>query len=155
MESKETLIRAVTHQLWRILNKHSRVEEHPFRFEQEIVLTPKEIHTVQAIGEREPINLTEVATHFGVTKSAASQMVAKLTEKGFVQKEFAAHSNKEYGLSLTKLGWKAFDAHSRVHGKHWESLLKRLSRFSNAQIEITSGVLTAIEKTVDEHLEKK
>ncbi len=155
METKEDLVKAVTRQLLRILNKHSRMEEHSIRFDEGVEMTPKEIHTVQAIGENEQINITGVAAHFGITKSAASQMVAKLVEKGFAEKELAAHSHKELQLSLTELGWRAFHAHERLHGAHMADLMNRLSAFTLSQVATTSALVEVIESVMDDRLAEK
>jgi DNA-binding MarR family transcriptional regulator len=77
METKEDLIRAISKRLRSIIDKHLLMEEHPVRFDEDLLSSPKELHTIQAIGEREGINVTALASHFGVTKSAASQMAAK------------------------------------------------------------------------------
>lgn len=152
METKEDLIAAMTRKLLRIINKHARIEELRIRFDEGVELTPKEIHTIQAIGEQKQINVTDLAAYFGVTKSAASQIVAKLAEKGFVEKRHAAHSNKELQLSLTDLGWRAFHAHERFHGKHMADLVNRLSAFSLSQIATTSVLLEVIESVLEDRL---
>lgn len=152
METKEEFITAMSRKLLRILNKHARLEELRIRFDEGVEVTPKEIHTIQAIGEHKQINVTDLAAYFGVTKSAASQIVAKLTDKGFVEKRQAAHSNKELQLCLTELGWRAFHAHERFHGKHMADLVNRLSAFSLSQIATTSVLLEVIESVLEDRL---
>jgi DNA-binding MarR family transcriptional regulator len=146
--------------LMRIINKHSSLEEQPIRFNETVVLTPREIHSIQAIGEHDRINVKELGDHFGVSKSAASQMVAKLVEKGYVRKENPADNHKELQLSLTEIGWQAFRVHERFHGKHMEDLSKRLkSEFSDSEIARTSELLGIIEdvmnKRISELLDKE
>ncbi|QTA89119.1 MarR family winged helix-turn-helix transcriptional regulator [Desulfonema magnum] len=155
METKEDLIKVIIRQLLRVLNKYSRVEELPIRVDEDVEITTREIHTIQAIGENEHINITGVAAHFGVTKSAASQIVRKLADKGFVKKEYAAYSNKELQLSLTKLGWLAFHAHDRFHGKDMGRIIERLSVFSLSQIATISVLLDVIENVMNERLSQK
>lgn len=155
METKDDLINAITRQLQRITNKHARVEEHSIRFDEGVEMTPKEIHTIQAIGEQDRINVTGVATYFGITKSAASQMTTRLADKGFVEKEFAAHSNKEVTLSLTQLGWRAFHAHERLHGRHMKDLADRLGAFTLSQLGSTAALLEIIESVVDDRLSER
>jgi DNA-binding MarR family transcriptional regulator len=152
METKEDLIREISRKLLRILNKHARIEEHSIRLDEELEMTPKEIHTIQAIGENEQINITEVGAYFGVTKSAASQMIARLSEKGIVEKESAAHSNKELRLFLTELGWRAFNAHEKLHGAHMADLVNRLGAFTLSQAATTAALLEVIESVVDDRL---
>jgi DNA-binding MarR family transcriptional regulator len=152
METKEDLINAVALQLMRIFNMHSRIEEHLIRFDEGLEMTPKEIHTIQAIGEHKQMNVTDVATYFRVTKAAASQMVARLADKGFVRKEYVPHSRKELQLSLTKSGWRAFHAHERFHGKHMADLTGRLGAFTLSHIATTSALLDVIESVLEERL---
>ncbi len=152
METKEDLVKDVTWQILRIFNKHSQIEAHAIRFDEDVVMTPREIHTIQVIGEHRGMNITEVADNFGVTKSAASQMVARLADKGFVNKRQAGHSNKEVELDLTELGCKAFYAHERFHARHIADIVNRLGAFTLSQVAAAAAVLEVIESVVDDRL---
>lgn len=152
MEDKEDLIKATIKQLLQIANKYSRIERQPIHVDDDVEITTREAHTIQVVGEDKEINITDMATHFGVTKSAASQIVAKLTEKGFIEKMPAPHSNKELQLSLTRLGWQAFYAHERFHGKDMASLIRRLSAYPVQQIAVLSVLLEAIGTVMDDRL---
>ncbi|MEJ2718813.1 MAG: MarR family transcriptional regulator, partial [Deltaproteobacteria bacterium] len=70
METKEDLIKELALHLMRICNVHSRIEGHLIRFDEGVEMTPKEIHTIQAIGEHQQMNVTDVAAYFRVTKAA-------------------------------------------------------------------------------------
>jgi DNA-binding MarR family transcriptional regulator len=152
MESKEEIVGKMSRELFRILNKHARLEAMPVSFDEGIKASHRELHAIQAIGENKKINITDLGTYFGVTKSAASQMAAKLVKKGFVQKEHSAHSNKELQLTLTDLGWRAFRLHEKFHGDHMADIVERLSVFSLSQIETASVLLDVLESVVDERL---
>jgi DNA-binding MarR family transcriptional regulator len=152
METKQDMVKAMSLTLARIMAKHARIEELPVRFDKGVELTPKEIHTIEAVGKHEGVNVTDLAAYSGVTKSAASQMSAKLVSQGFLKKARADHSNKEWRLSLTPLGRRAFRAHARIHQKHLSDLAKRHDSFSLAQIATVSVVLEAIEDIVSERL---
>ena len=115
-------------------------------------MTHRELHAIEAIGENTRINITDLGMYFGVTKSAASQMATKLARKGLVEKESSAHSNKELQLTLTRLGWRAFELHEKFHGDHLADLVERLGAFSLSQIETTSVLLDVLENLVDERL---
>jgi DNA-binding MarR family transcriptional regulator len=95
METKEDLIKATIQQLLRVARKYSRSEELPIQIGRDLEVTTREAHIIQAIGERTQMSVTGLAGYFGITKSAASQMVAKLAKKGFLEKEQAPHNNKE------------------------------------------------------------
>lgn len=155
MQTKQDIIQNISFHLMRISNKHSFIEEHPIKFDENIILTPREVHFIQTIGEHENINVKELGEYFGITKSAASQMVSKLAVKGLVIKKNPAHNNKELQLSLTEKGWKAFRAHERFHSKHMTNLTKRLSSaFSALEMKKTSALLEFIEKILDERIKK-
>ena len=154
METKEDLFKAVALQLMRICNMHSRIEGHLIRFEEGVEMTPKEIHTIQAIGEHQQMNVTNVAAYFRVTKAAASQMVARLAEKGFVRKEHGPESNKDLQLSLTESGWRAFHAHERLHAEYMTDLVNRLGAFTLSQVATTSALLEVIESVLEERVAK-
>jgi DNA-binding MarR family transcriptional regulator len=155
MENKEDLIKAAIQDLLRIVRRYGRIEELPVPVKDELTVTTREAHTVEAVGEQEPLSVTQLAAHFGITKSAASQMVSKLVKRGFVVKKQAAHSNKEFELSLTPLGWEVFSAHERFHGKDMADLVARLSPFSLSQIATLSVLLETLAGVMDQRLDEK
>lgn len=152
METKEDLIKNTIRELLRIANKYSRIEELPIRINEDHLVTTREAHIIQAIGEHAKMSVTGLAVYCGITKSAASQMIAKLVKKGFLEKEPAPHSNKELQLSLTQLGRQAFDAHELFHGKDMNALVDHLSSFSLSQIATISVLLEVIGNIMDERL---
>jgi len=155
MENKLDLIKSISHQLMRIIKKQGRIEEIPIRLDEGVEVTPTESHTIQAIGEHQSINVTDLAAYFGVTKSAASQIVAKLAQKGYVEKTVSEFSGKELRLQLTALGWRAFEAHEKCHGRHLADIIHRLGSFSLSQIATASVLLGVIEDVIDERLSKR
>jgi len=155
MEDKEELIKSTIRQLLRIAKKYSRIEGLPIPIDEGMEITTTEAHTIQAVGEGEQMRVLDIATHFGITKSAASQMAAKLIRKGFLDKRRSPHNSKEFPLSLTELGWRAFRAHERFHGKDLADLVNRFSAFSLSQIATISVLLEAIGSVMDERLSEK
>jgi DNA-binding MarR family transcriptional regulator len=155
MEEKLELIRSISKKLMRIIKKQGRIEEIPVRLDEGIEVTPTESHTIQAIGQNQSINVTVLAAHFGVSKSAASQIVAKLARKGFVDKTRSEGNSKEWRLQLTALGWRAFAAHERCHDRHMSDILDRLGSFSLTQIATAAVLLDVIEDVIDERLSER
>ena len=155
METKKDLIISTIQQLLRIAKKYSRIEELPIPIDEDRQITTAEAHTIQAVGQGEKMRVLDVANQFGITKSAASQMVTKLIRKGFLDKSQSPHNSKEFFLSLTELGWRAFHAHERFHGKDLNELVNRLSAFSLPQIATISVLLEAVGSVMDERLSKK
>lgn len=152
MSSKHKYTVEMSWKIHRILNKFQRLESTPIQLGSGRAITHKELHVIQAIGEIKQINITEIGSHFGVTKSAASQVVSKLVKKGLVAKELAPHSGKEFQLTLTESGWEAYKLHENHHSKNIRKIADRLSSFSTDQIVTTSNMLDVIEGVVDERL---
>ncbi len=144
METKEELIESAIRELFRIARMYSRIEAMPLPIGDGSEVSTREAHTIQAVGGHDKTSVTQLASHFGITKSAASQMVAKLVKRGLLSKKQAVHSNKEFELSLTPLGQMAFDAHERLHGKDMAELIGSLSGFSLSQIATLSVLLEAV-----------
>jgi DNA-binding MarR family transcriptional regulator len=143
----------MTWKIHRILNKYLRLEATTIQWGEGREATHNEIHFIQAVGDNEPINITELGAYLGITKSAASQMVTKLVAKGLIEKDKSVHSGKELQLSLTQPGWQAYKVHEQYHGKNTAEIADRLSLFSLDQIATVSVVLDVVESVLDERLE--
>ncbi|QLA15712.1 MarR family winged helix-turn-helix transcriptional regulator [Desulfolutivibrio sulfoxidireducens] len=154
METKDDLILATVRQLRRVAAKFARIEELPIQVADGVEVTTREAHTIEAVGNGKQMSVTDVANAFGITKSAASQMVSRLCDKGFLDKKQAPHSNKEFQLTLTPLGQKAFDAHERFHGEDREALMERLRGFSLSQIATISVLLEGVGEVMDKRLSR-
>ena len=153
MVTKKDQIQTLVDKWRRVSTKYSRVEDHQIPLHHGAVLTTKEVHTIQAVGEKGPLNVTELAAYLGITKSAASQMVMKLTQRGFLKKTISEHSNKEYVLSLKKSGKEAFEIHQQLHGKDKQAIVTALGRFSIPQIRAMSDMFEVLEDVLNKRLE--
>jgi DNA-binding MarR family transcriptional regulator len=120
------LKKKIVNTLMQVTRKFTEVEALPIEVTGEISVSTREAHAIESIGENRCVNVTQIADHFGFTKSAASQLVSKLTRQGFVVKKQAGHSNKELQLSLTPLGWQAFEAHAKMHGMDLQQVLETM-----------------------------
>jgi DNA-binding MarR family transcriptional regulator len=152
MENKEDLIKDTIRELLRIAHMYARIEEMSIPVSEDSEVTTREAHTIQAIGENEPMSVTQVGNYLGITKSASSQMVSKLVKRGLLLKKQSVHSNKEFELSLTTLGRSVFDAHERFHGKDMDNLVEKLSTFSLSQIATLSVLLEALGNAMEQRL---
>jgi len=122
----QELKKKIVNNLMQVTRKFAEVETFPIKVTDEISVSTREAHAIESIGENRCVNVTEVANYFGFTKSAASQLISKLTRQGFVAKKQAGHSNKELQLSLTSLGWQAFEAHAKMHGRDLKQVLETM-----------------------------
>lgn len=153
MKNNNANIDALINGLWRLCRKYAEMEKSPIRYNEKVTLPPGEIHTIQAIGKNKDINIKQLGDHFGISKSAASQMVSKLVKKGYVVKNNPADNNKELQLSLTTHGWEAFSLHESFHARHQEALTALLNdNFSEQEITRGGELINLISKVIDERL---
>ncbi|MDY0362108.1 MAG: MarR family transcriptional regulator [Desulforegulaceae bacterium] len=155
METKTQIIKKTIKKFASVALKYSASEELPVKVDETTVISTKEAHVIQAIGDNKNIGVTELGNFFAISKSAASQMVSKLESKGFIKKMRSQDNNKEINLILTELGKKAYTAHEQTHKKDNEFLLNKLSAFSLSQIATVSVMLESIEEIMDERLKKR
>lgn len=154
MAAKQELIDGVLQCVRRIVEKHVQLNESPLRFSDDIVLSPRDIRAVDFIGVNGAVNVSEVASHFHFTKSAASQLVTRLVRMGFVDKRVSEHSSKELHLSLTLQGEKAHAVYTALMEEHVNELKQRLDAFTVQQVSTTSVMLEVVEGVFAERCKK-
>jgi DNA-binding MarR family transcriptional regulator len=76
-----------------------------------------EIHTIQAIGNNEGINITELAGFLSVKKPTVSERLNKLNRLKLIRKEKSTANGKVIQLYLTETGWTAYESHEKNHDK--------------------------------------
>ena len=155
MEDKTELIKKTIRELFRISAMSHQIEQMPIPVDDKTQVSTREAHMVQAVGENQPMSVTQLGTHFKITKSGASQMVKKLEKKGFLLKRQAPHSNKEFELSLTPLGKKVFEAHEQHHGEDFKTLVEGLAPFSISQIATLSVLMESIGTIMENRITKR
>jgi len=136
----------------RIIHKYNQVEKIKRYYGSDILLSRAEIHTIVAVGDYQDINITSLAKLLGVTKGAASQMIYKLVDKGFVNKQVSPNSDTEVCLTLTEKGKIAYDKHREYHETANDTLnemLREMPKEIEIQIEY---LLEEFDKSLDERL---
>lgn len=136
----------------RTMHKYIQVEKQPREYGPGIILTQTEIHTIAAIGDRPGINVTELSKLRGVTKGAASQLVYKLVDKGYVIKQTSQNSDTEVCLNLTDTGKIAYEKHIMYHEKSGSAFFKALGEMPKEYEDYFIKMLTEFENTLDERL---
>lgn len=154
MNDKHELITGLLQCMRRLIDKHARIDDSPLRIAEGVVLSPREIRAVALIGDAGSANVTEVATHFHFTKSAASQLVTRLVKMGLVSKQASAQSGKEVLLTLTGQGREAHRKYSDMMQEMTTETINRLETFSMQQISTASVLVEVMEGIVDERLKK-
>lgn len=155
MEDKRKLIKNTIRDLLRISAMYGQIEAMPIQVDSNTQVSTREAHAVQAVGENQEMSVTQLAQHFGITKSGASQMVKKLVNKGFIAKRQSARSNKEFELSLTSMGWQVFEVHERAHGEDFDKMINGLTPFSISQIATLSVLLESFKEIMEDRISNR
>ena len=134
----------------RILNKMDASEKCPKDFGSGDLLHCSEIHTIMAIGKNPDINLTSLSRLLGISKSAISQMINRLTRKSLVEKHRDPDNDKEILLHLSPRGTIAYLGHEQHHAKIYAGMHRRLGDITDDQLALITRFLSAIEETIDE-----
>ncbi len=136
----------------RLVNKFNKLEKKPLDFGTGDLLYPSEIHMIDEIGKKKGQTVTELCKRFGVTKGAVSQIVGKLSRKGYIDKLKNEKSGKEILLSLTAKGLKAYNGHVKMHNAIDEDFAINLKNMNVRQVEQFRDNLKMIENHTDKYL---
>lgn len=117
----------------RLIMQLRRLERQPMSFSSAGLLTPSEIHTLEAVGPEGNVLMSELAARLGVTKGAVTQLIARLEPKGLVIRSQHPSDSRSTLISLSKLGCEAVAAHEALHYHFYQQLR---SQFSEEEIEI-------------------
>lgn len=138
----------------RTINKYIQIEKQTRCYGTRTPLTQSEIHTIVIVGDYPDINITKLAKIRGITKGAASQMIYKLVDKGFIEKQVSPSSDTEVCLTLTEDGRTAHKAHSQYHDDFGKRFFKILNDIPEEYQEYMIRILTSFDKELDECLKQ-
>lgn len=151
MKNNEQIWNDITLRFKRIVNKFNRIQRHPRDFGTGEKLYIAEVHTIDAVAKNSGCTITELAAIKGVTRGAASQLVAKLARKGYLKKTKQAGNDKSVRLFLTPRGEQAASAHDRLHR---EFFAMYHSNTSPEQLKILNEILKTMDEFTDDRLEE-
>jgi DNA-binding MarR family transcriptional regulator len=133
----------------KVVYKFNKLQEVPFSFDENEKLYLAEIHIIQAIGRKEEETVTGLSNSFGITKGAVSQIVGKLTQKGYLIKKRNPTNGKVVFLSLSEKGLITFQKHELLHDQTDRELSKFLGVLSADEIVILERVFHGVEEYID------
>jgi len=144
--------KAISALMERTIHKYNQTENIQRQYGTDLLFSRVEIHTIEAIGEMEDINITRLASYQGITKGAASQMIYKLVNKGAVKKSVSPNSDTEVRLELTDIGKKAYEGHNEFHRASNEQLFVMLRDMPDELYEKMQEMLHLFDDMLDEKL---
>ena len=132
----------------RIANLVSESEAEPRKFGTAFPLTKAEIHTVEAVGDHRGISVTELARLRSISKSAVSQVLARLKAKGLVAQSPAGGSARDTSLELTADGTTAYRRHAAYHRRLYATIAARLAALPPGATAQLDELLAEVERQV-------
>ena len=106
-------------------NEIAKMSKKPNNYGTEYFVYQSEIHMIDFIGRHPDLNISEISEEIGMSKSAVSQMLTKLSKKNFIVKE---RYKKEVTVRLTERGNELFEGHREYH-----ETLNQYSVFKNTE----------------------
>ena len=134
MNNLEKSFDRMLEQLIQIVDKFNKQHKKGHDFGSGDLLFPSEIHTIQAIGDHENINVTDLAVALKVTKPTISERVKKLERLDLIQRQEAVDNMKTVVLALTVRGWNAYKGHEAHHRKMFVHFQKQFGSNTAGQI---------------------
>jgi DNA-binding MarR family transcriptional regulator len=133
----------------KVVYKFNKLQEVPYSFDENEKLYLAEIHIIQAIGRKEEETVTGLSSSFGITKGAISQIVGKLTQKGYLIKKRDPTNGKVVFLSLSEKGLLIFKKHEILHDETDKELCEFLGGISEDEIVLLERVFHGIGEYID------
>jgi DNA-binding MarR family transcriptional regulator len=133
----------------RIMNKFNAGEKRPLDYGTDGLLYRSEVHTIEAIGDKPDINVTDLAMYLGVTKGAISQIIDKLIQKSMVNKIMASPGVNEVALSLTGKGLLVHQKHKEHHAEMYQEIAKLMADCSAEQLKFLVDIQDVMEGFLD------
>ena len=91
-------------------------------------ISVNDMHIIEAIGEKEPKNMSSVAKIMSVTVGTLTIAVNSLVKKGYVKRERSEQDRRVVYIMLTSKGKLAYRHHEAFHRKMTEALVENLSQ---------------------------
>ena len=89
-------------------------------------ISVNDMHIIEAIGEKEPKNMSTVAKIMSVTVGTLTIAINSLVKKGYVHRERSEEDRRVALISLTEKGRKANAHHQKFHDGMIQAVLKDL-----------------------------
>ena len=110
-----------------LFNEILQLEEEAIITEEYKDITNNDMHVIEAVGIREPRNMSSVAKTLGITVGTLTISINGLVKKGYVHRVRSDADRRVVLVSLTEKGEKAYHHHEKFHEDMIQSLLKDLS----------------------------
>ncbi len=100
-----------------------------------------DMHIIDAIGRKEPKNMSTVAKAMSVTVGTLTTAINNLVKKGYVSRVRSSEDKRVVLLSLTEKGEAAYERHAEFHRKMVQTVMDGLE---DREMEVLVGALQKI-----------
>ena len=90
-------------------------------------ITNNDMHVIEAIGVKEPKNLSTIAKQLSVTVGTLTIAMNSLVKKGYVIRERGKEDRRVVYISLSEKGLRAYRHHEEFHRQMIEAVLENLT----------------------------
>lgn len=115
----------------------------------DVVLYQAESYMIDSIGNEPGITITALAAQQNKTKSACSQLLRKLVDKGYVFQQRNKDNHREYMLYLTKEGEEVYKSHLKVTNFCYNRTFTHLDKFSEEELKTYLEISKVINETFE------
>lgn len=109
--------------------------QQPRKYGTDDLIYMAEADTIAAIGKRQGIYAADIAQTLGITKSAVSKTIQKLTKKGIITSAASTSDSRKMILNLTPKGEIIYKFHKKIDSDAFTEIMKELSSCSNEELE--------------------
>lgn len=113
----------------------------------QVELSHQAVRTLQLVQMEGPVSVQQIAEHLGCAQNTASEIVRRLREKGFVEKNRREGDERVVEVTLTEAGDKTVLEHT---GLDVERLAKNLSQVAEVERERFEQILTRLLEIVSD-----
>ena len=103
------------------------IEEKAIITEEFQDITNNDMHVIEAIGNKEPKNMSTVAKSLSVTVGTLTIAMNSLVKKGYVNRQRSEFDRRVVLVSLSAKGKKAFEHHKKFHEEMIQATLDGLN----------------------------
>lgn len=90
-------------------------------------ITNNDMHVIEAIGVKEPKNMSTIAKQLSVTVGTLTIAMNSLVKKGYVIRERGKEDRRVVYISLSEKGLRAYCHHEEFHRQMIEAVLENLT----------------------------
>ena len=118
---------AINEVLVKLFNEIMDIEEKALITSEFKDISVNDMHIIEAIGMREPKNMSTVARTLSVTVGTLTIAINNLVKKGYVERVRSQEDRRVVLISLSEKGEKAYVHHQNFHDKMVLAVLKDLN----------------------------